>query len=294
MSLDKKKTILIVDDSASHRLMLRASLGEEGYDVQEAADGLTAMEFVKSKPCDLILLDLKMPKMDGVTALKEIKRINPAIPVLIMTAFASVETAVKTLKIGAADYVTKPLNMEEVLHTISKTLGYYQLEIENKELRNRLSREFDFSGIIAKSKAMQDIFEVLALATPSDATVLIVGESGTGKELIANVIHENSPRKERPFIKVNCAALTESLLESELFGHEKGSFTGATTQRKGRFELAQEGTLFLDEIGDMSSATQAKILRVLQEGEFERVGVKKRSRWMSESLPPPTKTWKRR
>ncbi|MFQ6676491.1 MAG: sigma-54-dependent transcriptional regulator [Fidelibacterota bacterium] len=272
---EKKTTILIVDDNASHRLMLKASLTDEGYIVEESGDGLDAVERVRNTSYDLILLDLKMPKMGGVAALKEIKRINPAIPVLIMTAFASVETAVETLKMGASDYVIKPLNIDNVLRTISRTLGHYRLDIENEVLKDQAIREFDYSGIVAQSRAMKALLEVLALSARSDATVLITGETGTGKELIASVIHENSRRRDGPFIKVNCAALTETLLESELFGHEKGAFTGAIAQRKGRFELAHTGTLFLDEIGDMTPATQSRILRVLQEGEFERVGGEK-------------------
>jgi len=266
------KRILIVDDDDNHRLMLKATLSADGYQIFEAADGDEAVRKVEQNFFDLIMLDLKMENMGGIEALKRIKQISPAIPVLIMTAYASIQTAVEALKLGAFDYLLKPLDMDQVRHTLEKTLDYQKLIIENKTLKERLSMEFDFSNIIGNSKRMRELFEVLALAAPSDTTILILGESGTGKELIANAIHQNSPRVDKPFIKVNCAALPENLLESELFGHEKGAFTGAIARRQGRFEQAHDGTLFLDEIGDMSLATQAKILRVLQENEFERVG----------------------
>ncbi|RKY90695.1 MAG: two-component system response regulator [Ignavibacteriae bacterium] len=275
MDNSKRKKILIVDDDLSHRLMLKATLNEKNYELFEAEDGADAIKLVEQEFYDLILLDLKMKNIDGITALKEIKRISPAIPVLIMTAYSSVNSAVEALKLGAADYLIKPLDMEVVCHAIAKTLDYLQLLTENKSLRERIGRDFDSSSIIGKSKKMKEVFEVISLAAPSDATILILGESGTGKELIANAIHQNSNRKDKPFIKVNCAALPENLLESELFGHEKGAFTGAVNRRQGRFELADGGTLFLDEIGDMTLSTQAKILRVLQEGEFERVGGEK-------------------
>ena len=273
--MSDRKKILIVDDDASHRLMLKAFLTDAGYQVYEAGDGQEAIEMVNEQFFDLIMLDLKMKRVGGLEALQRIKEISPAIPVLIMTAYASVKTAVAGLKMGAFDYLVKPLDMDEVLIIVEKALNYNQLQVENKALKSRLNLQFDFSAIIGKSKKMREVFEVLAMAAPSDATILILGESGTGKELIANAIHQNSLRKDKPFIKVNCAALSENLLESELFGHEKGAFTGAMARRLGRFELAHGGTLFLDEIGDMSLATQAKILRVLQEGEFERLGGEK-------------------
>jgi two-component system response regulator HydG len=267
--------ILIVDDDTTHRLMLKATLLADGYHVFEAENGEVAVQMVKEEFFDLIMLDLKMPKMGGIEALKHIKKISPGIPILIMTAYASVQTAVEALKQGAFDYLIKPLDMDEVKLTLVKTLDYHKLKVENKSLKKRLSIEFGFSKIIGNSKKMHELFEVLALAAPSDTTILILGESGTGKELIANAIHQNSVRVNKPFIKVNCAALSDNLLESELFGHEKGAFTGAHARRLGRFEQAHGGTLFLDEIGDMSPITQTKILRVLQEGEFERVGGEK-------------------
>jgi two-component system response regulator HydG len=267
-----KKTILIVDDESSHRMMLKAHLNEEGYEVIEASDGQEAMDLVTQHFYDLILMDIRMSFMDGIEALKRIKKISPALPVIMMTAYGSIESAVETLKSGADDYLTKPLDIDELLLKIKKVLHYQNLEKENLLNRERLGERFDFSNIIGKSRAMKELFETLAMVAPTDATVLLLGESGTGKEVIANAIHQNSLRKDQAYIKVNCAALPETLLESELFGHEKGAFTGAHAKRKGRFELADGGTLFLDEIGEMSPATQAKILRVLQEKEFEPVG----------------------
>lgn len=267
--------ILVVDDDTSHRLMLKATLTDDGYNITEAENGEVAVRKVKQEFFDLIMLDLKMPKMGGIEALNHIKEVNPGIPILIMTAYASVQTAVEALKLGAFDYLIKPLDLDEVKLTLIKTLDYHKLKTENKSLKKRLSIEFSFSKIIGNSKKMLELFEVLALAAPSDTTMLILGESGTGKELIVNAIHQNSTRVNKPFIKVNCAALSDNLLESELFGHEKGAFTGAHARRLGRFEQAHGGTLFLDEIGDMSPITQTKILRVLQEGEFERVGGEK-------------------
>jgi len=267
-----KQTILIADDEASHRMMLKAHLNEEGFDVVEASNGQEALELVSRNFYDLILMDIRMPVMDGAEALSRIKKISPAIPVIMMTAYGSIESAVEALKSGADDYLTKPLDMDELLIKVGKVLRYRYLEKENILNRERLGKRFDFSSIIGKSQAMKELFETLAMVSPTDATVLLLGESGTGKEIIANAIHQNSPRKDHPYIKVNCAALPETLLESELFGHEKGAFTGALAGRKGRFELADGGTLFLDEIGEMSPVTQAKILRVLQAKEFEPVG----------------------
>jgi two-component system response regulator HydG len=213
-----------------------------------------------------------MSAVGGIEALKQIKEISPAIPIIIMTAYASVDTAVNALKSGAYDYLTKPLDIDELKILVQKTLRYHQLEKENIYLKERLNDRFDFSNIIGRSPAMKKLFETTALVAPSEATVLIFGESGTGKELIANAIHQNSPRKERPLITVNCAALPETLLESELFGHEKGSFTGAIARKQGRFQLAHHSSIFLDEVAEMAPATQAKILRVLQEREFEPLG----------------------
>ena len=269
---EKKPRVLVVDDDRAHRTMLRAVLAGAGYAALEADDGDVALDVVRSEPVDVVLLDLRMPRVGGIEALEAIHSARPDLPVVLMTAYASVDTAVAAMKKRAFDYLTKPVDVEDLRRTLDKALEFHRLEEENRLLRERLGERFNFSSIIGRSRAMRELFETLALVAPSDATVLITGESGTGKELVANAIHEGSPRRDKPFVKVNCAALHENLLESELFGHERGAFTGATAQRKGRFEVAHGGTLFLDEIGDMSPATQAKVLRVLQEGEFERLG----------------------
>ncbi len=267
-----KEKILIVDDEQSHRTMLKAVLSTEGYVISEADDGISAIKAVENQPFDLVLMDIRMTDMDGIEAMREIKKISPSIPVVMMTAYASVKTAVEALKSDAYDYLTKPLEIEELKILIQKALDHYRLHEENVLLKERLADRFDFSKVIGKSRPMKDLFETLSLIAPSGATVLIYGESGTGKELVANAIHQNSLRVEKPFIKVSCAALPETLLESELFGHERGAFTGALTRKAGRFQLANGGTLFLDEVSEMSSATQVKLLRVLQEREFEPLG----------------------
>lgn len=267
-----KTKILVVDDEASHRKMIEAVLSDEGYEIKQADDGQAAIEAVDQGFYDLILMDIRMTKVSGIEALKQIKDISPGIPIIIMTAYASVDSAVDALKSGAYDYLTKPLDIDELKILVQKALRFHQLEKENIYLKERLNDRFDFSNIIGHGPAMKKLFETTALVAPSEATVLIFGESGTGKELIADAIHQNSPRKERPFIKVNCAALPETLLESELFGHEKGSFTGAVARKQGRFHLAHKSSIFLDEVAEMAPTTQAKILRVLQEREFEPLG----------------------
>jgi two-component system response regulator HydG len=267
-----KPRILVVDDESSHRKMIEAVLSEEGYEIYQADNGQAAIDEVAERFFDLVIMDIRMPKVGGIDALKQIKTLSPGIPIIIMTAYASVGSAVDALKSGAYDYLTKPLDIEEIKILVAKALRHHQLEQENIYLKERLNDRFDFSNIIGRSPSMIRLFETVALVAPSEATVLIVGESGTGKELIANAIHQNSPRKDRPFIKVNCAALPETLLESELFGHEKGAFTGAIARKQGRFQLAHKSSIFLDEIAEMAPATQAKILRVLQEREFEPVG----------------------
>ena len=266
------KKILIVDDDVAHRTMLKVNLMGAGYEIVEADDGDQVLPALEQEEVDLILMDLKMQRMDGMEALKLLRERGRMEPVVVITAFSSVESAVEAMKQGALDYVTKPVDIESLKLTVAKALDFEALREENQELKKRLGEQFDFGNIIGRSPAMQKVFETLSLVAPSDATVLINGESGTGKELIAGALHHNSNRRDGPFIKVNCAALHENLLESELFGHEKGAFTGADSRRQGRFELADHGTLFLDEIGDMSLQTQAKILRVLQEGELERLG----------------------
>ena len=264
--------ILVADDEPSHRQMIEAVLAAEGYEVTQAEDGQAAISAVEEKFYDLVIMDVRMPNVDGIQALQKIKRISPDIPVIIMTAYASVGSAVDALKSSAYDYLIKPLDIDELKILVAKALRFHQLEQENLYLKERLKNRFDFSNIIGRSPSMTRLFETVALVAPADATVLIVGESGTGKELIANAIHQNSPRKDQSFIKVNCAALPETLLESELFGHEKGAFTGAIARKQGRFQLAHNSSIFLDEVAEMAPTTQAKILRVLQEREFEPVG----------------------
>lgn len=268
----KTTRLLLVDDEVGHRTMLRAHLARAGFDVTEADDGDVAVHLAGEREFQLVLLDLKMKRMGGMEALERLQEAHPALPVVIITAFSSVESAVEAMKKGAFDYITKPVNITELKMTIERALRFDRLQQENDQLKERIGERYNFENIIGQSAAMQQVFETLAMVAPADATVLITGASGTGKELIANAVHQNSARAKGPFIKLNCAALHENLLESELFGHEKGAFTGASDQRKGRFELAHNGTLFLDEIGDLSLPTQAKILRVLQEGEFERLG----------------------
>ena len=264
--------ILIVDDDASHRAMLKAVLSDKGYRVQEADDGDTACAMVEKNIFDLVLMDLRMKRMDGDAAQKKMARVNPDLPVVIMTAYGSVRSAVEALKSGAENYLTKPIDIDELIILVKRALRQHQLEVENLNLKEQLGKKFDLGNIIGSSPAMCELIDTLTLVAPSEATVLIQGESGTGKELMASAIHHNSPRKRNPLIKVNCATLTETLLENELFGHEKGAFTGATSAKKGRFQMADHGTMFLDEIAEMAPATQAKILRVLQEREFEPVG----------------------
>ena len=231
-----------------------------------------AIDKVHDQAFDLILMDIRMIKISGLEALTEIKGFNPAIPVIIMTAYASVETAVEALKHGAYDYLTKPLDFDELRLAMERAMDHRQLREENRLLRESLGTHFDRQHIIGRSPAMEKVLEIVAQVAPSEATVLIAGESGTGKEMIAGAIHFNSPRKDGPFVKINCAAITETLLESELFGHEKGAFTGAYRKKEGRFRQAHRGSLFLDEISEMSLAMQVRLLRVLQEREITRVG----------------------
>jgi two-component system response regulator HydG len=267
-----KSAILVVDDDLAHRTMLRTLLGGWGYDVAEAEDGQSAVEAVHKKPFDLILMDIRMIRVSGLEALVEIKRFNPAIPVVIMTAYASVETAVKALKKGAYDYLTKPLDFDELKIIMERAMEHSRLQEENRYLRESLASQFDRRNLIGRSDPMTRLMETVTQVAPSEATVLITGESGTGKEMIAGAIHFNSRRKEGPFVKINCAAITETLLESELFGHEKGAFTGAERRKEGKFRQANRGSIFLDEVSEMSLAMQVKLLRVLQEREIVRVG----------------------
>lgn len=270
--MKEKNTILVVDDDLAHRTMLRTLLGRWGYDVAEADDGQGAIEAVHKKPFDLILMDIRMVRVSGLEAQMEIKRFNPAIPVIIMTAYASVETAVKALKEGAYDYLTKPLDFDELKIIMERAMEHSRLQEENRYLRESLASHFDRRNLIGRSAPMTRLMETVTQVAPSEATVLITGESGTGKEMIAGAIHFNSRRKEGPFVKINCAAITETLLESELFGHEKGAFTGAERRKEGKFRQANRGSIFLDEVSEMSLAMQVKLLRVLQEREIVRVG----------------------
>ncbi len=273
--MDKKNCILVVDDDSAHRTMLRTLLSGWGYTIFEADDGTSAIEQVHEQPFDLILMDIRMIKVSGLEALTAIRTYNPAIPIVLMTAYASVETAVEALKSGAYDYLPKPLNFDELKITIERAMDHSDLKEENRLLRESLDTQFDSQDIIGRSSSMVKVLETVAQVAPSEATVLITGESGTGKEIIAGAIHHNSLRKNGPYIKINCAAITETLLESEHFGHEKGAFTGAYKRKEGRFRLADGGSLFLDEISEMSMAMQAKLLRVIQEREITRVGGEK-------------------
>lgn len=270
--MHKPSHILIVDDAPNHLKILKTIVGSWGYQVSVADDGGMAVEHVKKRPFALILMDVRMTEMNGIEALRRIKQYNPAIPILIMTAYSSVDSAVEALKAGAYDYLTKPLDFEVLKISLARALEHSGLKAENATLKSRMGADYDLKNIIGKSRPMQELVEMLAMIAPSEATVLITGKSGTGKELIAKSIHHNSRRKDRPLVVVNCAALTETLLESELFGHEKGAFTGADRRREGRFMLADTGTIFLDEIGETSAAMQAKLLRVIQEREIQRVG----------------------
>ncbi|MBW1709156.1 MAG: sigma-54-dependent Fis family transcriptional regulator [Deltaproteobacteria bacterium] len=267
------ETILVVDDEKNYLIVMSALLSEQGYEVLTAENGLQAMEIIENSDLDLVLTDMKMPQLDGIELLKRIHQFKPEQPVIVMTAFGTVEKAVQAMKAGAFDYITKPFQNEELMLTIQKALDMYKLVRDNKALTQELRQRYQFENIIGKTKVMQDIFRMIEKVADTQANVLITGESGTGKELIARAIHQgNHIRRDKRFTTINCAALPENLLESELFGHEKGAFTGAVSSRKGRFEISHGGTLFLDEIGDMSLPLQAKLLRVIQEREFERLG----------------------
>ncbi|MCL2669270.1 MAG: sigma-54 dependent transcriptional regulator [Syntrophaceae bacterium] len=270
--MEAKKTLLIVDDDTAHRTMLRTLLAGWGYGINEADDGAGAVEAVHRRPFDLVLMDIRMLKVSGLEALSEIKSYNPAIPIILMTAYASVETAVEALKKGAYDYLTKPLDFDELRLVLERAMDHQSLKKENALLRESLGTRFNRQNLIGHSTAMARLLDTASQVAPSEATVLIEGESGTGKEMIAGLLHANSLRREGPFIRFNCAAITETLIESELFGHEKGAFTGADRRKEGKFRQADEGSLFLDEVSEMSLTMQVKLLRVLQERELTRVG----------------------
>jgi len=264
--------ILVVDDDKLVNEFVEETLTRSGYDVTSSMSGEDAVELIDVEDFDLILSDVRMPRMDGIELLKRIRKTSPATMVIMITAFGTVKNAVEAMKIGAHDYILKPFSPEELELTVKKALDYHDLRAENDMLREEVGRKYSFDNIVGKNKTLTDVFDLVKVAADSRATILITGESGTGKELIAKAIHYNSPRHDEAFIRVNCASLPENLIESELFGHEKGAFTGAIKQTKGRFELADDGTLLLDEISEMPMSLQAKLLRVLQEYEFERVG----------------------
>lgn len=273
--MNEKNKILVVDDDLGHRTMLKTLMRGWGYDIHLADDGTTGVKMVEESHFDIVLMDMKMLKMSGMEALEKINAYNPSIPVIIMTAYSSVETAVDALKKGAYDYLTKPLDFDKLRLTIKRILETIYLKNENQALKKSLGKGFYREDIIGSSPAITSLLDTVEMAAPSDANILITGPSGTGKELIAGAIHYNSPRNKGPFIRINCAAITETLLESELFGHEQGAFTGAAKKRKGRFLQAHGGSILLDEIGEMSLAMQAKLLRVIQEKEVTPVGGEK-------------------
>ncbi|MEE9913316.1 MAG: sigma-54 dependent transcriptional regulator [Deltaproteobacteria bacterium] len=261
--------ILIVDDELNMRLVLAAMLKKEGYEVASAADGSEALQILKSGPIAAVITDLKMPRIDGMQLLNRVNQDYPEVPVIMITAHGTVATAVEALKKGALDYITKPFELEELKNVVSKAVKTHAL-MENELILP--PEEIEHAGIIGSSQSILDLFEAIKRVAPTTTTILISGETGTGKELVAEAIHRNSPRKNNPLIKINCAAIAETLMESELFGYEKGAFTGATITKPGKFELAHKGTLFLDEVGEIPRDMQVKLLRVLQEQEFERVG----------------------
>ncbi|MDD5773446.1 MAG: sigma-54 dependent transcriptional regulator [bacterium] len=264
--------ILVIDDDINTVDAIIEGLTADGYTVSSANNGKEALEKINEKEPDLVLTDLMMPGMNGLKFLKMIKKLYPDITIVIITGFGSVETAVEAMREGAYDYLTKPLRMQDIRRVVSKALEQHSLIIENKSLKAELFGKSISSKVIGSSRVFKEILKVVYQIAPTRGTVLITGESGTGKEIIAELIHYNSPRKDKPLVKINCSALPENLIESELFGHEKGAFTGAIKEKPGRFELANGGTIFLDEVGDISPHLQVKLLRVLQEGEFERVG----------------------
>jgi len=268
----EKAKILIAEDEKAQRDLLDGFLKKEGFSVDTAANGCQALQKLEGSLFDLALIDYKMPELDGLQTLREIRRLYPDLPVVMMTAYGTVETAVASMKEGALDYLTKPIDLDELLLILNKVIERSNLIRENRELRIKLQERYTFNNIIYGSPKMEEVMGLVARVAPSQATVLIRGESGTGKELIAHAIHYGSPRAAKPFVKVNCGAIPETLLESELFGHEKGAFTGAVQRRIGRFEEADGGSIFLDEIGDLAPGTQIKLLRILQEKEFQCLG----------------------
>ncbi|MBS1858904.1 MAG: sigma-54-dependent Fis family transcriptional regulator [Acidobacteria bacterium] len=265
-----KKRILVVEDEEKLRRVIELQLAGAGFDVDKAATAEEGLRVVDR--ADMVLTDLRLPNMDGLEFLNLIRRQNAVVPVVMMTAFGSVETAVEAMKAGATDFLLKPFSLDHLMQVVHKALEMRALRDENRQLKAELGRRYEFDNIIGRSPAMQEIFAAIERVAPSRATVLLTGESGVGKDLIARAIHFHSPRKDRPLVKINCTAIPENLMESELFGYEKGAFTGAQSAKPGKFEQADTGTVFLDEIGDVPAAIQVKLLRVLQEREFERLG----------------------
>ena len=268
----KDYNILVIDDEAAQRDVLTGYLKKKGYKIFSASSGQEGIEITKNNPVDIILSDFKMPDLNGIEVLEQIKKINPEISFVIVTAYGTVENAVKAMRLGAFDYISKPVDLDELDLMIERIIEHKNLKSENQLLKTQLQEKYKISSIVSQSQKMEEIINIAARVAESKATVLITGENGTGKEVLAKAIHFMSPRKGSPFIAVNVPALTETLLESELFGHEKGAFTGADKMKKGRFEIAHGGTIFLDEVGDIPQSIQVKLLRVLQEHQFERVG----------------------
>jgi len=267
-----KKVILVVEDDPKVGESLRLFLKKRGFEILLASNGKEALSLFGEEVVDLVITDLVMPKMDGIELLEAVKNLKPETEVIVISAQGTIEKAVQAMKLGAFDFIEKPINPRVISLVVERALEKQTLILQNRDLRSKLEDKFHFKNIIGKSEKMVKVFELIHHIAAYDSSVLIIGESGTGKELIANAIHYNSPRALMPFVKVSCASLSEGIIESELFGHEKGAFTGAIASRKGRFEMAHQGTLFLDEVKDIPLATQVKLLRVLQEGEFERVG----------------------
>lgn len=264
--------ILIVEDEPKMRRLLEISLGEDGHNVHTVQDAETGLKYFQREAVDLIVTDLKLPGMSGLEFLQEAKRLNASVPIVVMTAYGTVETAVEAMKAGASDYVLKPFSMAELRLVISKELDVQRVREENRSLREALGKRYQYQNIVARSTKMQEVLALVERVAPTNSTVLLGGESGVGKDLIARAIHQNSRRSSGPFIKINSTAIPDNLFESELFGYERGAFTGANSSKPGKFELADKGSLFLDEIGDVPAPTQVKLLRVLQEREFERLG----------------------
>lgn len=271
----KKPGILLIDDDKNTANGLRKILLQDGYDTSCVYTGNEALELIDTRHFDIVITDMKLPDVSGFTIMEKVKKKDADIPVIMITAFSSLQTAIDAMKKGADDYLTKPVNVEELELILKKIWEKQLLILQNRELRQQLDDKYGFSGFVGNTPEMQHIFKTITEIAPTAATVLIYGETGTGKELVANAIHYNSDRRDKPFIALHCASLSEGILESELFGHEKGAFTGAVSQRRGRFELADGGSLFLDEIGEMNLHVQIKLLRVLETGCFERVGGEK-------------------